>query len=179
MQPAKSSHTVSPWRAAIITLSQRVAAGERQDIGGDALEKLLHTHSFDVVSRDVIPDDQTALSQRIQEICDRDQADLLCTTGGTGLSATDVTPEVTSAIIEKRLQGVEWLMLQRGLEKTPYAVLSRGIAGTRNRTLIINLPGNPNGAVENLEAVLPILPHALRVLRERQVADGEHQPPQH
>lgn len=178
MPSAKSSHEGPAWRVAVITLSQRVAAGERTDLGGDALEKLLRSHNFRVISRDVIADNQTALAKRMQEICDHDQADLLCTTGGTGLSASDVTPEATFTVIEKRLQGIEWLMLQRGLEKTPYAVLSRGIAGTRNRTLIINLPGNPRGAVDNLEAVLPILSHAFRVLRERQVADQEHQPPQ-
>ncbi|MFQ5630901.1 MAG: molybdenum cofactor biosynthesis protein B [bacterium] len=161
-------------RIAIITLSMRVSKGERQDAGGDALAARLQKEKMHIVDRIVLPDDKAALIQKLKNISDNESADLVLTTGGTGMSPTDVTPEATLAVLEKRLTGFEVAMLQQGLQQTPHAMLSRAVAGTRARTIIINLPGNPKGAVENLEAIIHTLPHAVRVLQAKQVEDQEH-----
>lgn len=162
-------------RASIITLSMRVSRGERPDAGGNAIAKLLQSHSYTIVSRTVLPDDKVKLVDELIHLCDSRQTDLILTTGGTGISPTDCTPEATLEVIDKRLPGFEMAMMHAGLQKTPYAMLSRAVAGTRNKTLIINLPGNPKGAVENLQAVIRTIPHAIRVLQAEQVADAEHQ----
>ena len=168
---------VSGIRVAIITLSTRVSKGERTDLGGETIADFLKDKSMQIVARHVLPDDKNALISRLQDICDRAQADVVLTTGGTGLSPTDVTPEATLAVLEKRLTGFEVAMLMAGMQQTPYAILSRAVAGARNKTIIINLPGNPKGAVENLEAIVQALPHAVRVLQASQVADTEHNAP--
>jgi len=165
-----------PLRVAVITLSVRVARGIRTDAGGDAVARRLQDAGMQVTVRKVIADDRLALQQELTDLCDQDRADVVITTGGTGITALDVTPEATLAVIEKRLPGMEWAMMQAGLKKTPHAMLSRAVAGTRRQTLILNLPGSPKGAVENLEAVLPAIPHAVQLLREEQVRDEDHQP---
>ncbi len=168
-----------PLRAVVITLSTRVAHGIRDDLGGDAVARRLEEAKFRVVERHVIADERQKLENLLRAVADEDRADVVVTTGGTGITAGDVTPEATLAVLEKRLPGMEWAMLHTGLKKTPHAMLSRGCAGTRRRTLILNLPGSPTGAVENLEAVLPAVPHAVQLLREEQVSDEDHQANEH
>ncbi|MDQ7053064.1 MAG: MogA/MoaB family molybdenum cofactor biosynthesis protein [candidate division KSB1 bacterium] len=165
-----------PLRVAVITLSMRVAQGQREDLGGDAVASRMQQAGMQIAERHVIADDRDALQARLQALCDEHRVDVIVTTGGTGVTEFDVTPEATQAVIEKRLPGMEWAMMQAGLQKTPHAMLSRAVAGTRGKTLIINLPGNPKGAVENLEAILPAIPHAVQLLSEKQVSDRDHQP---
>lgn len=161
-------------RVALITLSMRVSKGARADLGGDSLAARLKEDNLEIASRSVLPDDKNKLMAQLKRICEENLADVILTTGGTGLSANDTTPEATLAVLEKRLIGFEIAMLLAGMQKTPYAILSRAVVGTRNKTIIINLPGNPKGALENLEAVIHTLPHAVRVLQAEQVADKEH-----
>ncbi len=165
-----------PLRVAVITLSMRVAQGQREDLGGDAVASRMQQAGMQITERHVIADDREALQARLRALCDEQRVDVIVTTGGTGITEFDVTPEATLAVIEKRLPGMEWAMMQAGLQKTPHAMLSRAVAGTRRKTLIINLPGSPKGAVENLEAILPAIPHAVQLLREKQVRDRDHQP---
>ena len=165
-----------PLRVAVITLSMRVAEGQREDLGGDAVAGRMQQAGMQIAERHVIADDRQALQRLLQTLCDELRVDVIVTTGGTGISEFDVTPEATLAVIEKRLPGMEWAMMRAGLQKTPHAMLSRAVAGTRRKTLIINLPGSPKGAVENLEAILPAIPHAVQLLREKQVSDRDHQP---
>ncbi len=161
----------------IITLSYRVATGERQDLGGDAVAEAVSAAGMNPVRRLVIADDYDQLVAHLKTLADEHAADIILTTGGTGLSATDITPEATLAVIDRRLHGLELMMMQAGLEKTPHAALSRAVAGTRRDVLIINLPGNPRGAVENLSAILDVLPHAVHVLQAEQVRDEDHKHP--
>ncbi|RMD98563.1 MAG: MogA/MoaB family molybdenum cofactor biosynthesis protein [Calditrichaeota bacterium] len=165
-------------RVAILTLSRRVARGIREDVGGDAVAQRVRREGMEVVERRVIGDDDKILAWHLVRLSDHPKVDLILTTGGTGLSVHDVTPEATLSVLEKRLSAMEWVMFQAGLQKTPHAMLSRAVAGSRNKTLIINLPGSPKGAIENLEAVLPAIPHAIRVLQAQQVQDDEHRAPQ-
>ncbi len=164
-------------RVAIITLSTRVAKGERKDLGGDAVANSVQKSGMSICDRKVIADKKQELTDYLSEVCRLQKADIILTTGGTGLSKSDVTPEATIQIIEKRLAGLEFAMFQFGLKQTPYAALSRAIAGTCKNTVIVNLPGNPRGATENLSAIIDVLPHAVKVLQSEQVADKEHTPP--
>ncbi len=164
----------APIRVAIITLSRRVAKGLRADAGGDAVARCVTEAGMQVVERRVIADDAVLLDWELRRLSDAPDVDVILTTGGTGLSEDDIAPETTLAVLEKRLTGMEWAMFQAGLKKTPHAMLSRGVAGARNKTLIINLPGNPKGAVENLEAVIMTIPHAVQVLKNKQVKDEDH-----
>lgn len=160
---------------AVLTLSERVAAGVRADIGGDAIAEAVAKQGMRVTHRQVIADDRDVLARELQRLCDQGVVDAIFTTGGTGLSEKDITPEATLAVIEKRLPGMEWAMLQAGLQKTPHAMLSRSVVGTRRKTLIVNLPGSPKGAIENLQAIFPAIHHAIDVLQKKQVSDSAHQ----
>ncbi len=166
-----------PLNVIIITLSRRVSLGERADAGGDAVAEAVQSAGMHIRERIVIADDYETLVATLQQISSSAEADIVLTTGGTGLSETDITPEATLAVISKRVQGLEFLMLQAGLQKTPHAALSRAVVGACGKTLIVNLPGNPRGAVENLSAILSILPHAVHVLQAEQVRDEDHSHP--
>jgi molybdopterin adenylyltransferase len=147
--------------AAIITVSDRGARGERADASGNALFELLIGEGFDVCFQTVVPDEAEVISRTIRECAVARKVALVLTTGGTGVSPRDVTPEATMAVIERLVPGMAEAMRAASLQKTPHAMISRGIAGIRGTTLIINLPGSPAGAVENLSVLLPALPHAL------------------
>jgi molybdopterin adenylyltransferase len=148
-------------RAGILTVSDRSSQGLRQDVSGPELETLLRSRGIDVVWTAVVPDDQTRIRDMLVLWSDEQGADLILTTGGTGLSPRDVTPEATMVIVERLIPGMAEAMRYSSMQKTPHAMISRAVAGVRGKTLIINLPGSPKGAVENLEAVLPALDHAI------------------
>jgi molybdopterin adenylyltransferase len=149
----------------LLTVSDRSSRGERRDEGGPALERrVLEAFPGAEVVRAVVPDDRGAIGRALTEWADREGCHLVLTTGGTGLSARDVTPEATRAVLERELPGFGETMRHTTLAKTPLSILSRATAGARGRTLIVNLPGSPKGAVECLEAVLPAVGHAVEIL---------------
>lgn len=160
-----------PFRIGILTVSTKGAAGLRQDTSGAAIRELMAGIEAGVERYAVIPDDRQQISDRLRRWSDDDHLDLILTTGGTGLTPTDVTPEATLAILDYQVPGLAEAMRAEGLKHTPMAMLSRAVAGVRGRTLIVNLPGSPRGVRENLSAVLPALPHALEMLRGEV---GEH-----
>ena len=153
------------FRVGILTISDKGHAGEREDTAGPELARLLPSKDFQVAAQAVVPDEHEAIVARLVEWCDHERLDLIITTGGTGLTPRDLTPEATLAVAERLVPGLPEAMRAAGLVKTPHAMLSRGVAVTRGCTLIINLPGSPKGAKESLEAVLPALPHALEKLQ--------------
>jgi molybdenum cofactor synthesis domain-containing protein len=156
-------------RAAVLTVSDGVSAGTREDRSGDEAERVLRSAGFDVVSRGVVADDRPAIEERLRALAAEHA--VVVTTGGTGFGPRDVTPEATRAVIDREAPGLAELMRAEGLRHTPLAALSRGVVGSVGRTLIVNLPGGPAGVVEGLQAVLPVLGHAVELLSG---AAGEH-----
>ncbi|HEX7464498.1 MAG TPA: MogA/MoaB family molybdenum cofactor biosynthesis protein, partial [Actinomycetota bacterium] len=139
-------------RAAVVAVSDGVSRGNRTDESGDLAESMLREAGFDVADRSVVPDERPRIESLLAELVERD-FNLVATTGGTGFAPRDVTPEATRAVIDREAPGLAELMRQVGLEKTPMAALSRAVVGTRDRTLILNLPGSPKGVRESLDAV--------------------------
>jgi molybdenum cofactor synthesis domain-containing protein len=152
------------FRVGILTVSDKGHAGEREDTAGPELGRLLDAHLFQVAATGMVPDEQEAIVQQLVDWSDGARLDLILTTGGTGLTPRDLTPEATLAVAERLVPGIPETMRAFGLQKTPHAMLSRGVAVTRGCTLIINLPGSPKGAQESLAAILSALPHALEKL---------------
>jgi molybdenum cofactor synthesis domain-containing protein len=150
--------------AAILTVSDRCARGEREDLSGPALCKVLEEAGWQVAAEAVVPDDLLEIRRVLLDWCDGRGISLVVTTGGTGVGPRDVTPEATRVLLEKELPGLAERMRQEGRAHNPFADLSRGLVGTRGRSLLVNLPGNPGGAAQSLALLLPILEHALEML---------------
>ena len=152
------------FTAAVVTVSDRSFQGIRPDQGGPVVEALLKEVGFTIVATALLPDDQPQIEQCLRQLCDTTAPQLIVTTGGTGFSPRDVTPEATLAVCDRLTPGIPEAMRYASLQITPRAMLSRAQAGIRKGTLIINLPGSPKAAKENLEAVLPALSHGLEML---------------
>jgi molybdenum cofactor synthesis domain-containing protein len=161
-------------RFGILTLSDRSAKGERADASGPALAELIHAQNWSVTKQAILPDDESAIRAALIEWADSGTVDIILTTGGTGFAPRDITPEATRAVIQRDAPGLAETMRAESLKKTPHAMLSRAIAGIRGRTLIINLPGSPKGAVENLQTILPVLPHAVQLLTDDPNSEASH-----
>jgi molybdopterin adenylyltransferase len=161
-------------RFGILTISDRSSRGERADSSGPELARLIQARGWSVVKQEVLSDDESAIREMLINWSDSSEMDVLLTTGGTGFSARDVTPEATRAVIERDAPGLAEAMRAASLAITPHAMLSRIVTGIRKRTLIINLPGSPKGAVENLEIIIPVLPHAVQLLRDDPVSESTH-----
>jgi|SRR5580704_15438958 molybdopterin adenylyltransferase len=151
-------------RIAILTISDSVSRGERDDRSGPALVARCRELGWTITSALLASDDPTALRNQMRTIADSGSVDVLLTTGGTGLGPRDVTPEATLEIADRVIPGLAEEIRRKGAEKTPTAILSRGVAAIRNKTIIINLPGSPKGALESLDAIAHLLPHAVEVL---------------
>lgn len=155
------------WKAAVVTLSDKGYEGEREDKSGPLLCEMLERAGYEVIRTLILPDEYEEIKECLCTLCDKDRADIVFTTGGTGLSPRDCTPEATLAVAEKNVPGIAEAMRLASLKVTPRAMLSRGVSVIRGQTLIINLPGSPKAVKENLEAVLPSLEHGLEILTGR------------
>ncbi len=152
-------------RAGVLTVSDAGSRGEREDTAGPAVAAMLSEAGFEVVERALLPDAPEKITAQLRRWADDDGLALAVTTGGTGLAPRDRTPEATAAVLDYRVEGMAEAMRAAGLASTPMAMLSRGLAGVRGRTLILNLPGSERGARENLATVMPVLRHAVEQLR--------------
>jgi molybdopterin adenylyltransferase len=151
-------------RVAILTISDSVSRGSHRDASGPGVRERCSQLGWEVVAEAVLPDEPAAIRDRLVSLADNGSADLILTTGGTGIGPRDSTPEATTEACQKLLPGISELMRDEGRKKTPRAVLSRAVAGVRGRVLIVNLPGSPRGALESLDAVADLVPHAVEVL---------------
>jgi len=159
---------------ALITISDRSFRGEREDLTGPELKKYLEGKGARVVQMLIVPDEKEIIKAKLIELCEQvEPPEIILTAGGTGLSPRDVTPEATREVLEKEIPGIAEAMRAKSLEITSTAMLSRAVAGLRKKTLIINLPGSPKAAKENLGVVVPALPHAIEIIRAR-VSDCQH-----
>lgn len=161
-------------RFGILTLSDRSSRGERADSSGPELARLIQAQGWSITRQVVLADDESAIRDVLINWADSRELDVILTTGGTGFSPRDVTPEATRAVIERDAPGLAEAMRAASLAITPHAMLSRVVTGIRKRTLIINLPGSPKGALENLEILLPVLPHAVQLLRDDPASESTH-----
>lgn len=153
------------FTAGILTISDKGAVGERQDRSGDVIREILSGMGIHIVNYDIIPDEKELIVEKLVKWADEDALDMLITTGGTGLTPRDVTPEATLAVVDRIVPGFAEAMRVESLKKTPMAMLSRAVVGTRGKCLIINLPGSPRAVRECLEVILPVLPHAVETLK--------------
>ncbi|HOV88335.1 MAG TPA: MogA/MoaB family molybdenum cofactor biosynthesis protein [Syntrophobacteraceae bacterium] len=150
---------------AIITVSDKGSRGEREDASGNALEQYFESRGFQVVHREIVPDEVREIARSIVQSVDEKKAALVVTTGGTGVAPRDVTPEATLQVLDRSVPGMAEAMRATSLAKTPHAMISRAVVGIRKEALIVNLPGSPKGALENLDAVMPAVPHALEKIQ--------------
>jgi len=156
---------MKPIRFAILTVSDRASRGQRTDASGPALVEFVESKGYEVVKLDIVPDVVSAIQNKLLAWSDADEADIILTTGGTGVAPRDVTPEATRAVVERLTPGIDEAMRAASAKVTPHAMLSRSVSGLRKRSLIINLPGSPKGAVESVQVVLPVVEHAVKLLR--------------
>jgi molybdopterin adenylyltransferase len=166
-------------KVGILTVSDRAADGRRADRTGPALKEKAESYRWDVVRTGVVPDEEEQIRACLVDWSDSGEVDVLFTAGGTGFSPRDRTPEATLAVVERLAPGLGEAMRAASLRITPHAMLSRAAAGIRNRTLIVNLPGSPKAAVENLETIRDVLPHAVQLLQDKPEAEAGHVPPPH
>lgn len=162
-------------RAGILTLSDRSARGERPDESGPLIAQMICGRlEAQIEAQSILPDEQEAISRTLVQWADELQLDLILTTGGTGFAPRDVTPEATRAVIDREAPGLAEAMRAASLHMTPHAMLSRAVCGIRGRTLIVNLPGSPKAVRESLEVILPVLPHAIALLRGSSDSEAGH-----
>lgn len=163
-------------RIGILTVSDRSSSAERPDLSGPALQEVVNAQGWSVEKADILPDDLQAIKSYLTTWADSNSLDLILTTGGTGFGPRDVTPEATQAVIDREAPGLAEAMRAESLKITPHAMLSRSKVGIRGSTLIVNLPGSPRAAVENLTVILPVLEHAIALLQNDPSAEAGHQP---
>jgi molybdenum cofactor synthesis domain-containing protein len=149
------------YTAGVLTVSDSAARGDRRDESGPAIRRLLEQHGYNVLLHKTVPDEVQDVRDILIKWIDKTSLDIIITTGGTGLSPRDITPEATKSVIEREVPGIAEAIRIRGLDSTPRAMLSRGVAGVQGKTLIINLPGSPSAIVQGMEVLLPVLKHAL------------------
>ena len=154
----------TPLRVAVITISDSVSAGKNEDKSGPAVIARCRELGWEIKSSLVIPDDPPSIREQLREFADSGRVDLILTTGGTGLSPRDSTPEATVAVADRLIPGFAEEMRRKGMEKTPRAILSRAVAAVRHKSLILNLPGSAKGAVESLDALADLLPHSVAII---------------
>jgi molybdenum cofactor synthesis domain-containing protein len=157
--------------AAILTVSDSAFRGQREDVSGPAAAEFLRTHGFEVAQPKVVPDESQAIEASLVNLAEA--AQLVVTTGGTGISERDVTPEATRAVCSRLIDGISEKIRLDGLAKTPFSILSRGLCGVRGSSLILNLPGSPAGAIESLQSIISVLPHALDLLAGKTEHQGQ------
>jgi molybdenum cofactor synthesis domain-containing protein len=160
----------------ILTVSDKGSRGERQDKSGEAIREILSSMDVRIVNYGIVPDEKELIVERLIKWADEDNLDVVITTGGTGLTPRDVTPEATLAVVDRIVPGFAEAMRAESLKKTPHAMLSRAVVGTRRKCLIINLPGSPRAVRECLEVILPALPHAVETLKGQAGECGTSQP---
>lgn len=155
------------YKAGVLTISDKGSQGKRADASGEFIRKSLHEMDVTVARYEIVADEKGLISRTLSLWADSGEIDFIITTGGTGISPRDVTPEATQSVIEKELPGIVEMMRSSGYKKTPTAILSRAVAGVRGRCLIVNLPGNPRAVAEYLDLLLPVVPHAIETLQGR------------
>jgi molybdenum cofactor synthesis domain-containing protein len=160
---------VTAFRTAIVTVSDRSARGEREDVSGERLADAVREAGGEVVSKSIVPDDRDEIARELRRLADEERVPLIHTTGGTGFAPRDVTPEATRSVLEKEAPGLAEHARSATFSKTRFAILSRGVAGIRGHSLIVNLPGSPKGARQTFEALASVIPHSLSVLVEGSV----------
>jgi molybdenum cofactor synthesis domain-containing protein len=162
-------------RTAVLTISDRSYRDERPDSSGPQLVERINKLGWQAIFTRIIPDEISEISQELIRLCDQGYVDLILTTGGTGFSPRDITPEATLAVIDRSAPGLAEAMRTSSMKVTPHAMLSRAVAGIRRHTLIVNLPGSPKAAVENLDVIAPVIPHAIELLQSSPEAEQHHQ----
>jgi molybdenum cofactor synthesis domain-containing protein len=158
----------------ILTISDRTSRGERPDLSGPALIEAVEAHGWKVLFYEIVPDEFESIRSQLLSWADRKTLDVILTSGGTGFASRDVTPEATRAVIQRPTPGLDEAMRAASLKVTPHAMLSRAVSGLRGRTLIVNLPGSPKGALENFQVVMPVLEHAVQLLRDDPAGEEGH-----
>ncbi len=161
-------------RIGILTVSDRSAQGKRADLSGPAIEEVIVEQGWEVSLVEVVPDEKDLMVDTLAAWADSGELDIILTTGGTGFSSRDVTPEATIEVVDRETPGLAEAMRSASLKVTPHAMMSRARAGIRGRTLIVNLPGSPRGAIENLNVILPVFEHAVALLSDDPAAESGH-----